>query len=490
MKRAAGILLHPTSLPSRFGIGDFGDEAFAWISMLKEAGHSHWQFCPLGPAGEGDSPYQCTCSFAGNPLLISPAKLMERGLLTKDELQRCPSFSQDLVEYAVVAAEKEKLFLKAFDRFTMSDEYTEFCEKEKYWLDDYSLFCVIKNESGGRPWHAWDTGLALRSRDALDAVRAGHCREMAYHSFLQFMFFVQWNAVKRHAKAEGVRLIGDIPIYVARDSSDAWASPPLFEFDAACNPLRVSGVPPDYYAESGQLWGNPLYRWDVMKKDGYAWWISRIRKGLEFADVIRLDHFRGFESFWAVEAGSITAVTGTWVKGPGIAFFRRLRDALGHLPFIAEDLGDITPAVEQLRIDAGLPGMKVLQFAFDGNPTNPHLPYAITPDSVVYTGTHDNDTTAGWLNTISGVQRRCIDSYLGSGKVSECEDLVRCAYATVADLCIIPLQDVLGLGSQHRMNTPGQAHGNWRWRCAPRFFTSDLLKMVSEYAKIYGRTPE
>jgi 4-alpha-glucanotransferase len=490
MNRAAGILLHPTSLPSDFGIGDFGSDALAWISMLADAGHSWWQFFPLGPAGSGNSPYQCVCSFAGNPLLISPARLMEDGLLTKDEVRRYPSLPQDTVEYAAVAEEKEKLFVKAFERFSKSDGFTEFCEREKYWLDDYALFCVIRNRFHGMPWNKWEEDLRRRNPSALSEVRKTRAHEMAYHCFLQFEFFSQWKAVKDHAAARGVQLIGDVPIYVSLDSSDTWASQQLFEFDGGCNPVRVSGVPPDYYSETGQLWGNPLYRWNEMKRDGYAWWISRIKKTLETADIVRLDHFRGFESFWTVKAGNATAVHGAWVKGPGIDFFRRLETSLGGLPFIAEDLGDITPDVERLREDAGLPGMKVLQFAFDGNPRNPHLPYAVTPDSIVYTGTHDNDTTAGWLNTLSGVQRRCIDSYLGSGKVTECEDIVRCAYATTAALCIIPLQDVLCLDSRHRMNTPGIAEGNWRWRCEKKYFKSESLLRVKEFSEIYGRTPD
>jgi len=487
MKRAAGILLHPTSLPSPYGIGDFGGEALTWISMLKDAGQSYWQFCPLGPTGSGDSPYQCRCSFAGNPLLISPERLHEAGLLIKDDLDQFPSLPHDTVDFEAVAAEKQKLFQRAFERFRTTDEFEAFCENEKYWLDDYAMFCVLKEGFGNRPWNEWDPAFKLRSPKALDSTRAKHARELSFHFFLQFVFFTQWKALRRHAASVGVRLIGDIPIYVALDSSDVWASPSLFEFDVGLRPERVSGVPPDYYSATGQLWGNPLYRWDAMKRDGYRWWVSRLAKSLEFADVIRLDHFRGFESYWAVPAGSPTAEKGEWVKGPGIAFFRQLTAKLGGLPLIAEDLGDITPAVERLRTDAGLPGMKVLQFAFDGNPANPHLPYAVIPDSIVYTGTHDNDTAAGWLNTVSGVVRRRIDTYLGLGKTTECEDLVRCAYATAADLCVTPLQDVLGLDSSHRMNTPGQASGNWRWRCPPHLFSPQAFLKVKEFSEIYGR---
>lgn len=479
--------MHPTSLPSPFGIGDFGNEALSWVSMLAAAGQSFWQFCPLGPAGGGNSPYQCLCSFAGNPLLISPYSLMEDGLLTKDDLGQYPVLPEDAVDYPAVAVAKEKLFLKAFDRFAATDRFDEFCAREKSWLNDYALFCVLKSRFPGLPWNEWDEDLRLCRAPALSEVRKAMAKETAFHCFLQFKFFEQWKAVRDHAAGLGVRLIGDIPIYVSFDSCDAWASQQLFELDGRGNPVRVSGVPPDYYSETGQLWGNPLYRWDVMKKDGYAWWISRIGKALEFADILRLDHFRGFESFWTVPAGSATAVKGEWVKGPGIDFFKKIEKDMAGLPFIAEDLGDITPDVDLLRVQAGIPGMKVLQFAFDGNPQNPHLPYAVTPDSVVYTGTHDNDTTAGWLNTISGVQRRCIDTYLGSGKVTECEDLVRCAYATAANICIIPMQDVLGLDSRHRMNTPGKAEGNWKWRCERKYFNDESLLKVKEYSQIYGR---
>jgi 4-alpha-glucanotransferase len=489
MKRAAGILLHPTSLPSGYGIGDIGDVAFRWIDMLRLSGQTHWQFCPLGPVGLGDSPYQCVSSFAGNPLLVSPDSLYEDGLLKKSDIASLPALPADRVDYAAVGREKEKLFRTAFGRFTATEEFALFCKKESSWLDDYALFCAIKRHIDNRPWSRWETPLKMRRRDAMAEAASAHDGEIRFCKFLQFVFYRQWAALRGHAARQGIALIGDIPIYVALDSCDAWAAPHLFEFDKEGNPLRVSGVPPDYYCETGQLWGNPLYRWDVMKKDGYGWWISRIRKTLESADMVRLDHFRAFESFWAVKAGEKTAKDGEWVKGPGMDFFARVKKALGGLPFIAEDLGDITEDVTRLRSDAGLPGMKVMQFAFDANPANPHLPYNFPQHSVVYTGTHDNDTTAGWLESISGVERDRVCTYVGCERAVTCKDLIRLAYSSVASLCVIPLQDVLCLDSSARMNTPGRPEGNWRWRCVKDDFSAEKLAFVKKWAADYGRLP-
>ena len=488
MNRASGILLHPTSLPSPFGIGDLGDSAFAWITMLKASGQSFWQFLPLGPSGQYGSPYHCACSFAGNPLLVSPQKLGEQGLLTKSELAAYPALPQDRVDYPAVAREKEKLFRIAFDRFREQDELLAFCEEEQSWLDKYTLFCALKKEFGEQSWTSWNGPLRLCEQGALDSYGKQHGRELLYHAFVQYVFCEQWAAVRDHAQSEGVLLIGDVPIYVALESSDAWACPDLFEFDANRNPVRVAGVPSDYYSETGQLWGNPVYNWDALERDGFSWWIARTKKMLQFADLLRLDHFRAFESFWAVKAGSPTAQDGAWVKGPGMRLFEAIRLEIGSLPFIAEDLGVITQEVEALRDEADLPGMKVLQFAFNNNPDNPHRPYNYPFNSVVYTGTHDNDTTAGWLNTLSGPDRARVDGYIGSSKPAVVDDLVRLAFSTTADLCIIPLQDVLGLDSRARMNTPGRSEGNWQWRCAKADFTRQKLARVAEFAAIYGRS--
>ncbi len=487
MDRACGILLHPTSLPSPFGIGDLGDAALAWIDMLAESNQSFWQFLPLGPVGEFGSPYHCGCAFAGNPLLVSPQRLYQNGLLTKGELLSFPALSHDRVDFAAVTREKDRLFRTAFERFGNQDELLAFCEEEQSWLDTYTLFCAIKKQQGGRKWTEWDTRLKMCRKEALGAFGKELGGELLYNAFLQYSFFEQWDAVREHAARRGVWLIGDLPIYVALDGVDAWANSRLFEFDAQRNPLRVAGVPPDYFSETGQLWGNPIYNWEEMRKDGYAWWLARVKRSLEFADMVRLDHFRGFESFWAVPAASATAQGGEWVPGPGIALFEAIRESIGSLPFIAEDLGVITDEVIQLRDDAGLPGMKVLQFAFDGNPDNPHLPHNIGVDSVVYTGTHDNDTCAGWLDTMSGTDRRRVDAYIGSRAASSYDDLVRLAFATTASLCIIPMQDVLGAGSEARMNTPAKVEGNWQWRCPAASFSKETLAKVKELAGTYGR---
>jgi len=488
MKRAAGVLLHPASLPSKFGIGDFGDEACSWISMLGAANQTYWQFLPIGPTGAGDSPYQSPCAFAGNPLFVSPVRLCQAGLLSQAELDAYPLMSEDRVDYAAVTREKEKLLWLAYSRFVKTPEFDAFCESEKYWLADFSLYCILKKQFAGTSWNSWDQPYKLRNADALARVSREHADEMGYIAFVQYMFFTQWKLLREHARAQGVQIIGDIPIYVALDSSDAWSAPHLFEFDNDCNPLRVAGVPPDYFAATGQLWGNPLYRWDVMKEDGYAWWIARIRKAIQFADIVRIDHFRAFESYWAIAAKSETAINGEWVKGPGMDFFSHLSASIGMLPLIAEDLGDITEAVDKLRNETGLPGMKVLQFAFDGNPENPHLPYNISSVNVVYTGTHDNDTTAGWLDTLSGVDRRRIDAYMGVDYPSDVDDIIRLAYASPAQTCIVPLQDILQLDSTHRMNIPGTPSGNWGWRCPAQLFRSEVFAKVNEMAKVYGRT--
>jgi len=486
MKRSAGILLHPTSLPSLFGIGDFGEDAYTWVRLLKNAGITHWQYCPIGPTGDGDSPYQCLCSFAGNPVLISPQKLHESGLLTKDDLAKYPAqASEEVVDFQKVFAAKDELFSRAFSRFAPDDAFHAFCEKEKAWLDDYAVFCVMRAIAGCRAWNTWDSGIRLRQAQAVALLKKENAEQIAYHKFLQYIFTCQFESVKQFANEMGVVLVGDVPIYAAFDSCDTWSAPWQFELDAVGGPVRVSGVPPDYFCENGQLWGNPLYRWDVMKSDGYAWWISRLKKALQFANIVRLDHFRGFESYWAIDAKSNTAKNGAWEKGPGMDLFTAIKKELGDLPFIAEDLGDITPEVDKLRNDAGLPGMRVLQFAFDGNPNNPHLPYAITQNSVVYTGTHDNTTLAGWLDTLSGVERQHVDEYCGCG--ADVGSIVRCAFSSVADLCVVPMQDVIGQDASYRMNVPGTARGNWRYRLHAKYLKPETFAAVHEFGRIYGR---
>jgi len=491
MNRYSGLFLHPTSMPSRYGIGDLGDFSFTWIDMLSQMKQSFWQLCPLGPTGFGDSPYQCFSSFAGNPLLISPDSLEAEGLLTRTELENYPRLPDSAVDFAAVIVQKEKIFRKAYSRFTDTDEFIQFCENERYWLDDYALFRAIKDLMGGKPWYLWDAPLKMRDPAAIKEISAAERNMIRYQKFLQFCFYRQWTTLKSYANKNGVRIIGDIPYYTAYDSSDVWAAMELFELDESGKPLRVAGVPPDYFSENGQLWGNPLYRWDKMRKDGYSWWIKRIQKTLQLVDYIRLDHFRGFEAFWAIPFSSNTAKKGVWVKGPGIDFFNVIKHNLGKLPIIAEDLGDITQEVELLRQEAGLHGMKVLQFAFDGNPHNPYLPYNIFPDSVTYTGTHDNDTSLGWYNSLSSENRIFVHNFLGcNGATVFLQLFLRLAFGSPSRLCIIPFQDVLGLGTEHRMNTPGTGSGNWKWRFTVDQISKEKLQNIRELTNVFGRAPE
>jgi 4-alpha-glucanotransferase len=487
MNRASGILLHPTSLPSRFGIGDLGETAYEWVDLLEEMCQSYWQICPLGPTGYGDSPYQSLCSFAGNTLLISPQKLQNMGLLTEDELNAFPQLPEENVDYGAVINKKEVLYKTAFARFKENAEFRNFCEKEHYWLDDYALYKVIKDQNDGMPWYKWGSQYKLRFPAALTEMSVAYRKELTYQKFLQFIFQKQWLELKEYTNGKNVKIIGDLPIYIAYDSSDTWGSPELFELNEEGQPVRVAGVPPDYFSETGQLWGNPLYHWQHMKEDGYSWWIRRITKTLEMVDFMRLDHFRGFEAYWAVKADSPTAIDGEWVKGPGFDLFKTIRSKLGKLPIIAEDLGVITDDVETLRKQAGLPGMKVLQFAFDGNTENPYLPYNITPDSVIYTGTHDNDTSMGWFNSLNENDKHHVRKYLGCADDKFLEKFLRTTLSSPSNLSIIPFQDVLGLDSKHRMNTPGTMSGNWQWRYCKTMLDKDKVGLIADFTRIYGR---
>jgi 4-alpha-glucanotransferase len=485
MKRAAGIFLHPTSLPSRFGIGDFGESARRWVDLLSAHHQQLWQVCPLGPTGYGDSPYQSLCSSAGNTLLIAPMLLSD--LLTDNELAEFPHLPDDSVDYGRVIVEKERLFLKAYDRFRDTPEFTAFCEREREWLDDFALFAVIKARHGGRAWVEWDPPLKLRNPDALKKIQDADRRAIRFHKFLQFVFFRQWTDLHDYAKTKNVRIIGDMPYYVAGDSSDTWSSPHLFELDDKGNQLRLAGVPPDYFSESGQLWGNPIYRWDVMRRDDYAWWVRRVGKALELVDYLRLDHFRGFDSYWAIPGGSADAVNGTWEDGPGIELFSAIRRKLGEAALIAEDLGDITPRVEELRRLTGLPGMKVLQFAFDGDPGNIYLPSNVNADSIMYTGTHDNDTSRGWFTSLNRHDRSYVCRYLGCTEHGFIERFLRLAYMSPSRFCIIPLQDILGLPGKDRMNVPGSESGNWRWRAEEKWLDKKHFGLIADLTEVYGR---
>jgi 4-alpha-glucanotransferase len=495
--RASGILLHPTSFPSRHGIGDLGTEAYQFVDFLAASGQQLWQVLPLGPTGYGDSPYLSFSAMAGNPLLINPEQLRDNGLLTDADLDGSPEFPLQ-VDFGWVIHTKIPLLRKAFENFragASADQYQAFegfCQAKADWLDDYALFRSIKDRHDGASWHTWDSSIAQRKPDALDHWRQQLTEEIFFHKFLQFEFFRQWTALKNYANQKGIQVIGDLPIYVAHDSAEVWAHPELFCLDEETGlPALMAGVPPDYFSATGQLWGNPIYNWERMEKENFKWWTERFQAMLDCVDITRIDHFRGFQAYWAVPKGETTAVTGEWMEAPGEEFFRILKDRLGELPIIAEDLGLITPEVEALRDQFAFPGMNVLQFAFDSGTDNPYLPFNYVHNSVVYTGTHDNDTTAGWFNKRSYEDQEKVWRYLGCAGPSGIHwDLIRLAFSSVSDTAIIPLQDLLGLDSDARMNSPSQEAGNWSWRYATGVLTEELRDRLRLLTETYGRAPQ
>jgi len=485
--------LHPTSLPGRFGIGDLGEEAYRFVDFLANSGQQIWQVLPLGPTGFGDSPYQCFSAFAGNPLLISPEKLAEEGLLSPADLRDAPSFPAHRVDYGPVIEFKKALLRKSFEQFrggatpTQREEVEAFCEQHRGWIYNYALFMALKDAHGGAVWNTWDPNIAARKPEAMNRWKQALSESILFHTYVQVQFFKQWSELKHYANARGIHVIGDLPIFVAHDSADVWAHPDLFFLDKQGQPTVVAGVPPDYFSATGQLWGNPLYRWDVLAQRGYDWWIERFKQAFAMVDRVRLDHFRGFEAYWEVPAMEKTAVRGRWVKGPGADLFNALKKALGALPIIAEDLGVITPEVTALREQFGFPGMKVLQFAFTG-PENTYLPHHFTQNLVVYTGTHDNDTAVGWFTGSSTPEERVYAlKYLGTDGSQIHWDLIRLAFASVADAAIVPLQDVLGLDTEARMNFPSRASGNWSWRYTPDGLTDEVGEKLGDLTVIYGR---
>jgi 4-alpha-glucanotransferase len=493
--RQSGILLHVTSLPSRYGIGDMGPAAFEWIDRLRDAGQAWWQILPLGATGYGNSPYQPLSSFAGNWLMISPDALVDDGLLRACDCE-CDSFPADVVDFDRVAAFKRGLIgkarnsLRGGERRDLRDAYAKFRNDQAKWLDDYALFCALKTRFGGSYYVEWPSDLVLRQPPALARARKELKDEIDRIAFAQFLFFRQTSRLREYARNRGLRLIGDLPFFVSPDSSDVWANPEFFDVDANGRPHFVAGVPPDYFAAKGQLWGNPVYNWQALKSTGYRWCLDRLRALLRFVDVIRLDHFRGFVAAWQVPAGAPTAETGTWVGGPGADFFKAVRRELGGMPFIAEDLGMITPDVVALRDTCGLPGMRVMQFGFDGNPENPHLPHTWTPRTAAYTGTHDNNTTRGWFEALPDDQKRRVRNYVGfSAEDGHGIDaaLIRAAWPSAAGLTIAPLQDVLDLGAEARMNVPGRAEGNWRWRWVDNAPSEDAFNWLAELTGASGR---
>lgn len=495
--RFAGVLLHPTSFPSRYGIGDLGKEAYEFIDFLEGAAQKIWQVLPLGPTGFGDSPYQSFSSFAGQPLIISPAKLLEQKLLVEEDLIGMPEWDKKRVDYGEVIAFKTKLLKKAYDAFSvipnqeLVEEFKEFCQKQAYWLEDYALFMAGKDYHNGSSWFSWEDSLRDPNAEEKAEWKKKLKPQIGYYQFIQFLFFQQWFELKRYANSKGIRIVGDIPIFVAADSADVWADKRLFQLDEQGYPLSVAGVPPDYFSATGQLWGNPLYDWKVMREEGYAWWIERIRMQLTLVDYLRIDHFRGFEAYWAVPYGEKTAINGEWKKGPYKDLFFAIQKKLGEgLPIFAEDLGIITNEVEELRDSFGFPGMKILQFAFDNTEENQFLPHRYPQNAICYTGTHDNDTTIGWFRNASDASRRKCMEYMNAKSERDesiCWDFIRTAYASTAKYTIIPLQDLLCRGSESRMNTPSVAENNWVYRYEAGELTSELQEKIKHLSLLYGR---
>jgi 4-alpha-glucanotransferase len=491
--RSSGILVHPTSLPGPYGIGDLGPAALAWVDALVRAKQSWWQILPLGPTGYGDSPYQCFSAFAGNPNLVSPDLLVQDGLLRKQDVASGLSFPEDSVDYGAVIAFKTRILNAAWRNFRAGSSaplrplFEKFCRENARWLDDFGLFMALKDSQRGAGWQEWPRGLRLRRPQALEAARQQFSDGIGSHKFRQFLFFSQWRRLKTYAHEQGIRLIGDVPIFVASDSVDVWANPGLFLLDDEGQPTVVAGVPPDYFSATGQLWGNPLYNWEKLGETGYAWWLDRLRATLQQVDLVRLDHFRGFDAYWTVPAGMPTAEVGEWVKAPGADFLETVWRTLGSLPFIAEDLGIITPEVEALRERFHLPGMRILQFAFGGAPEARFLPHNYERNTVVYTGTHDNDTTRGWYANLPEGEAHFMRRYLARDGSNVAWDLIRAAWASVADYALAPLQDLLDLGSEARMNLPGRPSGNWCWRYTQSQLTESILERLGDMTELYGR---
>ena len=466
--RTAGILLHISSLPSPYGIGTLGKEARDFVDFLKRAGQKWWQVLPVGTTSYGDSPYQSFSAFAGNPYFIDPLILAEEGLLKREEIESF-SWGEDpqRVDYGLLYRNRYALLRKAHERFREKapKEYGAFVEKNKDWLPDYALFMALKDAGGGMEWRRFPQALKFRKPEALKAAEESYADGIAFHEMLQFLFFSQWRELKKYANENGIGLIGDIPIYVASDSADVWTDPEEFLLDRNLDMIEVAGCPPDAFSEDGQLWGNPLYRWDVMKENGYRWWVRRLQAVVELFDLIRIDHFRGFESYYAIPAKDETAQNGVWRRGPGAALFSFLKEALGELPIIAENLGFLTEEVQEMLKETGFPGMKVLQFAFDGSGTNWYLPHHYEKNTVCYTGTHDNETTEGWFTKASEKELETARIYGGLNKEEGYSwGMMRLAWTSVSDLAVVPMQDVLSLGSEARMNTPSTRENNWQWR--------------------------
>jgi 4-alpha-glucanotransferase len=503
--RASGVLLHPTSLPSRYGVGDLGAEAYKFVDFLFSAKQTYWQVLPLGPTGYGDSPYQSFSAFAGNTNLIAPELLVKDGFLSGEEINQKPDFPVGRVDFGLLYDWKNHILALAFERFRQTTsvdlrgKFETFCQQEAAWLDDYALFRAVKKSQGQKLWLEWDEKLKLRDERALAEAKENLRDEIQAQKFQQWLFFRQWTDLKRYANEKNIKIVGDVPIFISLDSSDVWCNPQEFKLNADGSPTVVAGVPPDYFSATGQLWGNPIYNWERMRADGFRWWIARVRATLKMVDIVRVDHFRGFAASWEVPGGDKTAVNGQWVNVPGKELFETLKRTFGDLPFWAEDLGVITPDVEELRDSFGFPGMRILQFAFGGDAKNHDLPHNYIPNSVAYTGTHDNDTTVGWFSSQAGTGSTRDDSqisrerefclkYLNSDGAEIHWDFIRAVWASVANTAIAPMQDLLGLGNEARMNLPASDSGNWFWQCREGDFSGEIAERLRELTKIYGRT--
>lgn len=490
--RRSGVLMPVSSLPSRFGIGGFSKEAYDFVDFLAASGQSLWQILPLGPTGYGDSPYQSFSTFAGSPYYISLDALIEEGLLTEEE---CSSvdFGNDTkrVDYEKIYYTRFKLLRKAFERANRSDDadYSAFVKENELWLKDYAMYMAVKDSLGGVSWIEWDEEIRLRKPKAMKKYEKELADDIAFYSYQQYLFSKHWRALKEYANKKGIQIVGDIPIYVAFDSADTWAKPELFQLDQKNVPTAVAGCPPDAFSATGQLWGNPLYRWDYHEETGFAWWMQRLAHCFDIYDIVRIDHFRGFDEYWAVPYGDETAENGEWKPGPGYKLFEVMKKTLGNRAVIAEDLGFLTPGVLKLVKKTGYPGMKILQFAFDATGESDYLPHKYPNNCVVYTGTHDNDTVNGWLATLNKKDLAFVKKYVNAKRTPElCETLIRTALGSVADTAVIPMQDYLGLGGEARINTPSTLGGNWEWRMEKDACTEELSKHMLELAWIYGRT--
>lgn len=491
--RASGVLLPVSALPSAYGIGCFSKEAYEFVDKLAKAGQTYWQILPLGPTGYGDSPYQSFSTFAGNPYYIDPTELVERGYLTKERLDSYHfGKKKEYVDYEKLYQNRFLMLREAWENSGISQnrDFQQFVKENQFWLEDYSLYMAVKNAFDNVCWVQWDEDIKTRKPEALKEYRKKYKKEMEFYQFQQYLFFAQWEELKSYANLQGIKIIGDIPIYVAFDSSDAWANPELFQFDEECNPTAVAGCPPDAFSKTGQLWGNPLYRWEYHKKTDYAWWMQRLKKCFDMYDVVRIDHFRAFDAYYSIPAGSKTAEIGSWEPGPGFALFGQMKKELGKRDVIAEDLGFLTPSVLRLVKKTGFPGMKVLQFAFGDGAENAYLPHNYDRNCVVYTGTHDNDTVLGWYEKLSSKTGKHCNKYFGIDETEGKElrwKFIRAALSSVADLAIIPMQDYLGLGSEARINTPSTLGGNWVWRMKKGAFTDKLVKKMKKETALYGR---